>query len=114
MVNAVVVEETKIQHGWKVEYAEESNGRHQLLRRHPRHASGPALHVLVVPRDHLGRSLGLVFGCLHVEIEVGNSVQKLNIAIGYMSRQFLCSTGAWIGSVARSPVGHGREHPPRD
>ena len=49
MVNAVIVQETKIRYSRKIEGTHEIDGSAELLRRQREHALGSLLEILVIP-----------------------------------------------------------------
>src|SRR4051794_31661305 len=106
MMNAVIVQESEIEHRRKIEHVKESNRRQELLRRHPLHALEAALHVLVIPRRNFRRCLRLVLGHFHLEFQICDSVQELNVRVRDVPCQFFCRPCIWVRPVIRLRVGH--------
>ena len=96
MMNAVVVEESQIQHCRQVEHTEKFTGvsscspsTHHAGQCHAASCSGRT-------RPRLRPSLRLVFGRFHLEVQIGNSIQKLDVR---------CSRGATPVPCAVRPFG---------
>ena len=88
-MDAVVVEESQIEDRWHVEHAGELQRRKQLLASHGLNACDTFVHVLVVKGDHFRDCPGLLGWIGHIELQVRNAREELDIGIRQVPGEFL-------------------------